>query len=1109
MFKKITATLFLGFALTFAAPAPAHAGLLLKLFKMALSSTPGLPVFEYVGLAPVIGQIPPTLIHKVQEEAKTFAQDMMAQAKSGNINFSNPQEALKSFKIKPKSVDFKSFMPSPDDLKDPSGYEVTDNPHDIGSQVEQDLLVSNVSSTSSRKQAKEQQRAFLRKNALEASAFAATMQARLNELPDELDAIKQDNAVAKEDENKAWRSAFAARHTFSTMLSLYNQVLAKRLQLAAAQKIATTRPKKTQIAYATPTWEENSPTQFASLLAKPALAATTGGLSFGPSASAAQPLPDESLAAFTDVEYTRSFVDDALDVHNILYSLIGNKSTIDGYLDIINEHKRTEYLLSSNEGCNQTLLKPYFRDHDAVWLRLSTFALDASEAAMIAAQDEGNWFGTYEEEKAGGNEIELGANRKKGVTIKGEGEEEENPDEHMAENGTECDLEEMDDCSLEAGQKDLAAATGEESDLSYGDPPIDMDETEKLMRVDWEVGRAILEHLYANQDDWGKRKKRFPLWKDQITMYQKKLEKIYTPIQMYYKAYHNMDVPAMLDLNFNNMALYYPEGYPYIRAAHDKHIDDLPVSPTATPTYHCNVTLPVSPSMPGADLWAMRPKPKPATSMTDIKTCYPEPSLVSYDLSGNEVGIQNAYGIVMDRYNDKVAIGISIKDPVVKSDGSILGQVVQGEDRYDDFKQVVVNGSGDVVGYIDGTRVRKKTGTLMPTRVPRVNASTGAVLKDVEGNTLTTPTLQSNGTVYIGNDKTVFGTTRSRGKAIVGTGSQNMAAYFVGSKIFSANNHNRIYASAQYGQKVMDEDKKIVGELAPLNVDAPPPPPQPLPYWKEYVYMMSMDDNFYPEIPEPWQEALYLPTYTSYSVEGVLDEQFDNRFRDRRTIKKLKKADVLSLSTGLDPDMIPPDGELEHLITFVGFGKKQDNYYFYIDDNKLPMNMNRISTFLKLYRNEEDLRPKREEAEASLESVKRKIDDLLSRYNRDAAGNPVGLKPTFSFSKPMDYVDVIAKIKKIKTQKIKDAERALAELRADQKGANVPLVKERISELEDMIMALEADKIGLLSLSYQEAKDVHKKLKTAKADSDLLNGYRDEGKEYKDSLEDEDGCPIF
>lgn len=219
-----------------------------------------------------------------------------------------------------------------------------------------------------------------------------------------------------------------------------------------------------------------------------------------PTVKTVEPVADPLISSrFPDMSYQQA-LQDALSLHNNAHAMQSYIVQGDDYRYAKIDVELAKRRLADLNTCNITLLETYFKDAPAVWEKMKNAADRMSqESALSEATQIG---------KLSQDDVNLLA----GVSVT------DWPDAQTIQKSVEDNI-----VSYNLGGLDVS--------MDY-----------------WDIGRSILNDLYANQDEWGERKSpktpSFSLWNDQKYLYD---EQVWTPkykrVNTFFKHYPLTDNP--------------------------------------------------------------------------------------------------------------------------------------------------------------------------------------------------------------------------------------------------------------------------------------------------------------------------------------------------------------------------------------------------------------------------------------------------------------------------------------------------------------------------------------------------------------------------------------
>ena len=261
--------------------------------------------------------------------------------------------------------------------------------------------------------------------------------------------------------------------------------------------------------------------------------------------------------------------------------------------------------------------------------------------------------------------------------------------------------------------------------------------------------------------------------------------------------------------------------------------------------------------------------------------------------------------------------------------------------------------------------------------------------------------------------------------------------------------------------------------------NAPYLPQKPLPPWRESVYITSVEKQI-PEIaselPDPWYKVTQsIENFTNNGELAKLVERHGNSVRYRPSDYDSETLEVRNDANGLP--RIP-----------------------------IPLMTNRIGAYLTLMAAEEDQKPVKERAIASIKEMN---ENILATFSK--AGYTMPDAASFDLSKESDYNMALEKMGELQNAKIAAAKAKMADLKASFGADLLPSIQKVLAEETVAMDALQKDTEFLINVTRDNAKEINSLLLTAVADATANENYKSN---LSDQMEDAAkipavGCPVL
>lgn len=268
------------------------------------------------------------------------------------------------------------------------------------------------------------------------------------------------------------------------------------------------------------------------------------------------------------------------------------------------------------------------------------------------------------------------------------------------------------------------------------------------------------------------------------------------------------------------------------------------------------------------------------------------------------------------------------------------------------------------------------------------------------------------------------------------------------------------------------------GYSAP-SMAAPYLPQDPLPPWRESVYIMNVNKEL-PQVastlPDPWYKVTQsIENFTSQGELANLVERNGNTIRYRPGDYNNETKEIKNDSNGTPK--LP-----------------------------IPLIENRFSSYLALTAAKEEQEPIKDRAVASIQELNESILAVLSK-----AGYDVPNKDTFSLANESDYQTAMKKLEELQNQKAASAETKMETLRTEFGGTLLPSVEQMLGEEKVALDAVKKDSEFLIGVTRDNASEINSLLMTAVADATANQTYKEN---LEKQMEDTTplppvGCPIL
>ena len=256
-------------------------------------------------------------------------------------------------------------------------------------------------------------------------------------------------------------------------------------------------------------------------------------------------------------------------------------------------------------------------------------------------------------------------------------------------------------------------------------------------------------------------------------------------------------------------------------------------------------------------------------------------------------------------------------------------------------------------------------------------------------------------------------------------------------------------------------------------------PQSPLPPWKEAVYITSVKKQI-PEmasdLPDPWYKVTQsIENFTTKGELANLVEKYNETVRYRPDDYDGKTGEIETDSKGMP--RIP-----------------------------IPLMTNRIGAYLALTSAEEEQKPIKDRAIASIKEMN---ENVLSVFQK--AGYTFPNPKDFDLRKESDYELALKKMAELQKGKISSAKAKMAELQATFGGKLLPSVQKILEEETITMNALEKDEHFSISVTRDNAPDINSLLLTATADDTANANYKEDLNEQMEEAEKIPpvGCPVL
>ena len=268
------------------------------------------------------------------------------------------------------------------------------------------------------------------------------------------------------------------------------------------------------------------------------------------------------------------------------------------------------------------------------------------------------------------------------------------------------------------------------------------------------------------------------------------------------------------------------------------------------------------------------------------------------------------------------------------------------------------------------------------------------------------------------------------------------------------------------------------GVVAP-SMEAPYLPQIPLPPWRESVYIMNVKKQI-PEIaselPDPWYKVTQnINNFTKNGELANLVEKKGNTVRYRP-----KDYDHETLEIKTDSHGVPKI--------------------------PIPLVSNRIGAYLALVAAEEEQKPIKDRAIASIKELNESIIAVFQK-----AGYSVPNAKNFDLTKSSDYKMALKKMGELQNQRIASAKGKMQELKASFGGKLLPSVQKILDEETKTMNAMQKDSEFLVNVTRDNAAEINSLLLSAVADATANENYKDNLSEKMEEAEKIPpvGCPVL